>query len=121
MSGPLKGISHRHAVSVRNAGYAPCDVICIYLDHVKTLAEGHGLAQNGTAVDGFSSLLWIGLLSVLGVAGLPPRRCSVSPRGPALLYTYALSRGLLPDHHWALAPTPLLAATADPHGMQPFG
>jgi arabinofuranosyltransferase len=47
--------------------YAPCDDAYIYLVYVKNLINGNGLTYNGMRVQGFTSILWVLLLSIGGL------------------------------------------------------
>ena len=51
--------------------YAPCDDAYIYLVYVNSLFQGKGLTYNGEIVQGFSSLLWPWLISLVHWAGSP--------------------------------------------------
>ncbi len=39
----------------------------IYLVYAKNLLSGNGLTYNGTVIEGYSSPLWLALISLLGV------------------------------------------------------
>ena len=55
------------AVMYARALYAPCDDAYIYLVYVKNLLAGNGLTYNGLHVQGFTSVLWVALLSLAGL------------------------------------------------------
>ena len=101
--------------------YAPCDDAYIFFVYVRSLLEGQGLTFNGEAVWGFTSVLWLGLLSVVGRvggwAGLPVHvggeLLSVLSALFALAATYGLARALGLERWRALVPAGLLAATGD--------
>ncbi len=49
--------------------YAPCDDAYIYLVYVNSLFNGNGLTYNGALVQGFSSILWPWLISLVHLLG----------------------------------------------------
>jgi arabinofuranosyltransferase len=97
--------------------YAPCDDAYIFYTYAANFVEGNGLTFNGAHVEGFTSVLWVVLLSVAGFSGLPlpvlAEALSISTGLFALLATYHLGRRLSLDSRWALLPAALLAATGD--------
>jgi len=97
--------------------YAPCDDSYIFFVYARNFVEGNGLTYNGTAVEGFSSVIWVGLLSLLALTrqsspAIAELLSTLSGLG-ALIATYFLARGLDLEPHWALLPVVLLAATGD--------
>jgi hypothetical protein len=102
--------------------YAPCDDAYIFLVYAKNLIQGNGLTFNGMVVEGFSSPLWVALISIFGLSGidLPVLMQILSTLSGlfALFATYALSTVLLKEQteqyqYWSLIPPALLAATGD--------
>jgi hypothetical protein len=97
--------------------YATCDDAYIFFVYARNLVEGNGLTYNGVLVEGFSSVIWVGLLSILAltrqsIPAIGELLSMLSGLG-ALLTTYFLAKGLDLEPHWSLLPVMLLAATGD--------
>ena len=97
--------------------YAPCDDAYIFLVYARNLVNGNGLTFNGTTVEGFTSVVWVVLLSTLGLARAPlpllAETLSTLAGLLALFATYVLARRLNIDTRWALVAPILLVATGD--------
>lgn len=97
--------------------YAPCDDAYIFYVYAKNCVGGNGLTFNGTVVWGFTSVLWVGLLTFVGHLGIPihvgGEILSTLSGGFALWATYFLGRSLRMSRSCALAPPLLLALTGD--------
>jgi len=102
--------------------YAPSDDAYIFLVYANNFIQGNGLTFNGMLVEGYSSPLWVTLLSVFGLTGidLPLLMQILSSISGifALGATYSLGIVLLQDktdnyRYWSLLPALLLAATGD--------
>jgi arabinofuranosyltransferase len=97
--------------------YAPCDDAYIFYVYAKNFAEGNGLTYNGTVVWGFTSILWVGLLTFVGLLGIPihvgGEILSALSGGFALWATYLLGRSFRMRRLCALAPPLLLSVTGD--------
>jgi arabinofuranosyltransferase len=97
--------------------YAPCDDAYIYLVYARNFIDGNGLTFNGTIVEGFTSPVWVMLLSTLGLAGIPlpllAATLSTLAGLLALFATYMLARQLNLDPGRALIAPILLVATGD--------
>ena len=97
--------------------YAPCDDTYIYLVYAKNYVAGHGLTFNGMKVQGFTSVLWMFLITLLGKLGvaLPAAANALSVVAGllAVVAAYRLGRVVGLSEWAALAPPALLALTAD--------
>lgn len=97
--------------------YSPCDDAYIFYVYVKNLLAGNGLTYNGTVVWGFTSILWITVLSLAGLLGIPihvgGELLSTVSGWFALGATYFLGRNFGLTRKYALIPVILLAATGD--------
>jgi len=97
--------------------YAPCDDAYIFYVYAKNFAQGHGLTYNGSVVWGFTSILWVGLLSFLALLEVPlhvgGRILSALSGWFAICATYGLAKSLGMRRAWALVPALLLATTGD--------
>lgn len=97
--------------------YAPCDDTYIYLVYVKNLLGGHGLTFNGTKVQGFTSVLWTGVLALGGL--LPWELPSVANVLSAVAGVFAIVASFVLARRTglptgvALIPPVLLAFTGD--------
>jgi len=97
---------------------AECDDAYIYYVYVQNLAAGKGLTFNGQRVEGFSSAVWVVLLSafhLLLAVPLPLLGKILSGVSGVLviLTTWLLARRVLKDRVLALLPPVLLAVTGD--------
>jgi hypothetical protein len=99
------------------AVHTPCDDAYIFLVYAKNLLIGNGWTFNGDRVEGFTSTLWLALVTLLGFLRVPlptaAEGLSVAAAGVALLATYGLGRAVGMAPRWALLPPTLLAATGD--------
>ena len=97
--------------------FAPSDDAYIFLVYANNFIHGHGLTFNGTLVEGFSSPLWVALLSLLGLTRLPLpfvlHFLGALSGLFALFAAYRLGNVLLKNAWWALLAPALLAATGD--------
>ncbi len=97
--------------------YAPCDDAYIFFVYARNFVEGNGLTYNGLVVEGFSSILWVISLSVLGFTKfnipLIGETLSIITGLFTLFATYTLAKRLKIDGRWALLPPTLLAFTGD--------
>ncbi|MBW2316659.1 MAG: hypothetical protein JRH10_21050, partial [Deltaproteobacteria bacterium] len=97
--------------------YAPCDDAYIFLVYVKNLLAGHGLTFNGARVEGFTSVSWVALLTLLGTTGLPLPPVAESMSAVfgvvCLLAPYWLGRRVGLGPGYAVLPVGLLAASGD--------
>lgn len=76
----------------------------IYLRYARNLAEGNGLVYNiGERVEGYTSTIWVLLLSTPFTLGWPPERfvflVGITVFAASLVLVYALGRSFLP-HRW---------------------
>ncbi|MCK5504531.1 MAG: hypothetical protein KAJ10_05185, partial [Thermodesulfovibrionia bacterium] len=95
----------------------PNDDAYIYLVYVNNFLQGNGLSFNGTIVEGYTSPLWVILLSFFGFSGIDLAYIGqglslVFTLGAVILiYFYAIKTGL---NKWiAFIPALLLAASGD--------
>lgn len=97
--------------------HVPSDDTYIFLVYAKNFLAGEGLTFNGTRVEGFTSVLWTALVTLVGATGLPlpgvARGLSAASGLLALLATYRLGRALGLSDWSALLASALLAASAD--------
>ena len=98
--------------------YAPSDDMYIFLVYARNFIEGHGLTFNGMVVDGFTSVFWVFLITVIGFTGisLPQLAEGLSMVSAllALIATYQLAKGMKIQQGWLLLVPPiLLALTGD--------
>lgn len=97
--------------------YAPCDDSYIFYVYAQNFVAGNGLTYNGTIVWGFTSILWVALLSVVGLVGVPIHLAgeilSALSGAFALCTTYLLGRSIRLTRPVALVPALLLGATGD--------
>ena len=95
----------------------PNDDTYIYLVYVKNLLAGNGLTYNGTLVEGYSSPLWIALLSLLGYSGYDlfalSQVASLFFALASVALTYSYSRRLHTGKATSLMPAFLLALSGD--------
>ncbi len=95
----------------------PNDDTYIYLVYVKNLLAGNGLTYNGTVVEGYSSPLWMALLSLLGYSGYDPfalsQAASLVFALASVVLTYSCSRRLKLGKELSLLPAFLLALSGD--------
>jgi arabinofuranosyltransferase len=95
----------------------PCDDAYIFLVYARNWLDGHGLTFNGARVQGFTSALWMSVLTALGLTGMPLPALAVAASAAcgvaAVWATYYLGRVLQLDQWQALAAAALLAATGD--------
>lgn len=113
----LLGLIALTAVGLSRFLYAPSDDAYIFLVYAKNFLNGNGLTFNGTLVEGFSSPLWMALLSLFGLLKIPlpilMQLLSTLSGIFALYSTYLLSLKILKDKSWALLPPLLLAGSGD--------
>ena len=87
--------------------FAPSDDAYIFLVYANNFIHGHGLTFNGTLVEGFSSPLWVALLSLLGLSRLPLpfvlHFLGVLSGIFTLFATYRLGQVLLKNAWWGAA------------------
>ena len=97
--------------------HAPCDDAYIFYVYAKNLLDGNGLTYNGTIVWGFTSVLWVFLLSLVGLIGIPihigGEILSLLSGGFALFATYFLGRSVRLNPFYALLPVLLLSMAGD--------
>lgn len=97
--------------------YAPSDDTFIFLVYARNFLEGNGFTFNGIAVEGYSSTLWLLMITALGILGVDllttALALSILSGGIALISTYYLARKLSLNPIWSLLPVALLAATGD--------
>ena len=97
--------------------YAPSDDAYIFLVYARNWLTGNGPTFNGAIVEGFSSPLWLGLLTLTGLTriSLPVVMQILSTLSGflALYAAYLLAESLAGSKDWALLATLLLAATGD--------
>lgn len=98
--------------------YAPSDDMYIFLVYARNFIDGNGLTYNGTLVEGFTSVLWVFLLVLIGFMkiSLPQLAEGLSVLSGlfALFTTYKLAKSMGIRPEWlALLPSGLLALTGD--------
>lgn len=97
--------------------YAPCDDAYIFFVYVKNLLTGNGLTYNGREVWGFTSPLWVGLVSLVSLLRVPIHHTgeilSTISGWFALWATYHLARSLGLTRSRSLFPPLLLGWTGD--------
>lgn len=97
--------------------FAPSDDAYVCYVYARNALEGDGFTYNGLRVEGCTSALWMGLVSVAGALGLPlplaGRLLSTLSGVAALWATGALARSAGLAGWRALAPVALLAASGD--------
>lgn len=97
--------------------YAPCDDAYIFFVYARNFVEGNGLTYNGLVVEGFSSILWVISISVLGLTKinvpLIGEILSILTGLFTLIATYTLSKRLKIGVWWSLLPIILLVSTGD--------
>ncbi len=97
--------------------YAPCDDAYIFLVYATNWLAGNGPTFNGAVVEGFSSPLWLGLLTLTGLTRIPlpavMQILSTLSGFFALYAAYRLAETLSGSRDWALFAPLLLAATGD--------
>jgi len=97
--------------------YATCDDTFIFLVYARNLVEGNGLTFNGTRVEGFTSVSWMILLSLAGLAGASllsaAELLSTASGLVAIIATYWLGRRFGLDRVRSIIPAALLSATGD--------
>jgi len=98
--------------------YAPSDDMYIFLVYVRNFIAGNGLTYNGMVVEGFTSVFWVFLITVIGFAKVPlpqlAEGLSIASGLFALLATFKLANSLGIQPKWlALLPPTLLALTGD--------
>lgn len=106
------------AVIYGNLIYAPCDDSYIFYVYVKNFLAGKGLTYNGTLVEGFSSILWITLLTIIGFITkielpLLGESLSILSGFFALFTTYILAKKVNINSSLVLFPCLLLVLTGD--------
>jgi len=97
--------------------YAPSDDAFIFLVYAKNFINGNGLTFNGAIVEGFSSPLWVALLSLFGLTGIPlPLLALILSALSGLLAivsTYLLANKFLPETSWAILAPLILISSGD--------
>jgi hypothetical protein len=97
--------------------YAPSDDTYIYLVYAKNLVKGNGLTYNGMKVQGFTSVLWMALIVLVGKMGVAlPKAANILSGLSGLLVivmTYLLARRVGLAWRHALAAVVLVAAMGD--------
>ena len=97
--------------------YAPSDDAYIFLVYAKNWLTRNGPTFNSAVVEGFSSPLWLGLITLLGLSGFPlPAVMQVLSTLSGFLALYAIYRliaALSGSRSWAVLGAALLAATGD--------
>jgi len=98
--------------------YAPSDDMYIFLVYARNFIEGHGLTFNGMVVEGFTSVLWVFLITAIGFTGISlpqvAEGLSMISGLLALLATYQLAKSMKIQQGWLLlVPSILLAVTGD--------
>jgi hypothetical protein len=97
--------------------YAPCDDAYIFLVYAKNWLAGNGPTFNGAVVEGFSSPLWLGLITFTGLTGIPlPALMQIlsTLSGLFAIYaTYRLAEALSGSPDWAIIAPLILVATGD--------
>jgi hypothetical protein len=105
------------AVTVSRLLYAPSDDAYIFLVYAKNFLQGNGLTFNEMIVEGFSSPLWMALLTLFGMLRVPlPLLMQILSTLSGLFtfyVTYRFSQKVLKDQFWALLPPILLAGSGD--------
>ncbi|MCI0413037.1 hypothetical protein L0222_09580 [bacterium] len=96
---------------------APCDDAYILLVYVQNFLKGNGWTYNGTRVEGFSTTLWLVMLTLFGFTRIPlptlAQMLSVLSGLLCLLATYLLGRKVSLEPQRAVLACCLLAATGD--------
>jgi hypothetical protein len=97
--------------------YAPSDDTYIYLVYAKNFLKGNGLTYNGMKVQGFTSVLWMALIVLVGKIGVAlPTAANILSGLSGLLVvvmTYFLGRSIGLAWRHSLAAVVLVAATGD--------
>ncbi len=97
--------------------FAPCDDAYILLVYVKNCLRGNGWTYNGTRVEGFSTTLWVTILTLFGYTRIPlptlAQILSVLSGLFCLFSTFLLGKRLSLDGYRAILPCCLLASTGD--------
>lgn len=97
--------------------FAPCDDAYILFVYAKNFLQGNGWTYNGTRVEGFSTTLWLTLLTLFGFTRIPlptlAQMLSMFSGLLCLFVTYLLGRKVSLEPPRAVLGCCLLAATGD--------